>query len=220
MVAPMKIGILGGTGPAGRGLGLRLAVAGHEVSIGSRDQARAEGIAAELRDRVPGADLELVGRDNPGAADAEMVVVGTPWDSAVATVRSVEELLAGKAVVSMVVALLRQGREMLPLQVARGSMASALQAALPGSRWRPRFHHLPASEMEDLASGLEADVLVCSDYEDARLATIGLVESMEGLRPIDVGSLAQAGTIEAFTATCITVNMRHRVHSTVRLAGF
>jgi len=219
MVAPMKIGILGGTGPAGRGLGLRLAVAGHEVSIGSRDQARAEGIAAELRDRVPGADLELVGRDNAGAAGAEMVVVGTPWDSAVATVRSVEELLAGKAVVSMVVALLRQGREMLPLQVPRGSMASALQAALPGSRVAAAFHHLPASEMEDLASGLEADVLVCSDHEDARLATMSLVESMEGLRPVDVGSLAQAGAVEAFTATCITVNMRHRVHSTVRLAG-
>ena len=128
----MKVGILGGTGPAGRGLALRLAVAGHEVTIGSRDLSRAEGIAAELRERLPGTGLDLAGRDNPGAAQAEMVVVGTPWDSAVATVRSVEEILSGKVVVSMVVALLRQGREMLPLQVARGSMASALQAALPG----------------------------------------------------------------------------------------
>ena len=73
--------------------------------------------------------------------------------------------------------------------------------------------------MEDLESGLEADVLVCSDHEDALQGTVNLVESMEGLRPIEVGSLAQAGAIEAFTACCISVNMRHRVHSTVRLVG-
>ena len=32
------------------------------------------------------------------------------------------------------------------------------------------FHHLPAAEMEDLESGLEADVLVCSDHPEATAA--------------------------------------------------
>ncbi len=36
------LGFLGGTGPSGRGLALRLALAGERVSIGSRDRARAE----------------------------------------------------------------------------------------------------------------------------------------------------------------------------------
>ncbi|HET6758113.1 MAG TPA: NAD(P)-binding domain-containing protein, partial [Propionibacteriaceae bacterium] len=43
----MKIGILGGTGPQGRGLARRLAAAGHEVVIGSRAAERAEKVAAE-----------------------------------------------------------------------------------------------------------------------------------------------------------------------------
>ena len=43
----MKVGILGGTGPQGRGLARRLAAAGHEVLIGSRSAQRAELIAAE-----------------------------------------------------------------------------------------------------------------------------------------------------------------------------
>ena len=108
---------------------------------------------------------------------------------------------------------------MLPLIPPRGSCAAALQAALPGSLVSAAFHHLPASEMENLESGLEADVLVCSDHPEATAATVGLVEQMRGLRPIDAGSLSQAAAIEAFTAVCITINIRHKVHTTLRLAG-
>ena len=41
----LTIGLLGGTGPEGRGLALRLAVAGHRVLLGSRsaDRARSSG---------------------------------------------------------------------------------------------------------------------------------------------------------------------------------
>ena len=47
----VRIGILGGTGPQGRGLGRRFAMAGHEVLLGSRDAGRAAQAAAELADR-------------------------------------------------------------------------------------------------------------------------------------------------------------------------
>jgi predicted dinucleotide-binding enzyme len=66
---------------------------------------------------------------------------------------------------------------------------------------------------------LEADVLVCSDHAAATEATVGLVELMHGLRPLDAGSLSQAAAIEAFTAVCITLNIRHKAHSTLRMAG-
>ena len=159
------------------------------------------------------------GADNAGAAAADFVVVATPWDSAVATVRSLREPLAGKVVVSMVNALVKEGREMLALMPPRGSMAAAIQAALPESMVAAAFHHLPASEMEDLESGLQADVLVCSDHPVATTATVGMVELMRGLRPLDAGSLNQAAAIEAFTAVCITLNIRHKAHSTLRMAG-
>ncbi len=215
----MHVGILGGTGPAGRGVAVRLAESGASITIGSRDAERAAGIAGELVERWPDLRLDVTGADNAGAAEAEVVVVATPWDSALATVRSVRQALAGKVVVSMANALVKDGREMLALVPPRGSVAAAVQAALPGSMVSAAFHHLPASEMEDLESGLEADVLVCSDHEEATLSTLGLVGSMRGLRALDAGSLNQAAAIEAFTAVCITMNMRHRVHSTLRIAG-
>jgi len=215
----VHVGIIGGTGPAGRGVALRLAQAGARVTIGSRDAERAASVVGEVQARWPGLDLPLDGADNAGAAAAELVVVATPWDSAVATVRALREPLAGKVVVSMANALVKEGREMLALVPPRGSVAAALQAALPDSLVAAAFHHLPASEMENLESGLEADVLVCSDHPAATAATVALVERLRGLRPLDAGSLNQAAAIEAFTAVCITLNIRHKAHSTLRMAG-
>ena len=215
----MDVGILGGTGPAGRGVAARLAETGVRVTIGSRDAGRAAGVAAEVVGRWPGRSLEISGAENAGAAEAEVVVVATPWDSAVATVRALREPLTGKVVVSMANALVKEGREMLALMPPRGSMAAAVQAVLPESLVSAAFHHLPASEMEDLESGLEADVLVCSDHPEATATTAGMVERMGGLRPLDAGSLSQAAAIEAFTAVCITLNIRHKAHSTLRIVG-
>jgi hypothetical protein len=98
-------------------------------------------------------------------------------------------------------------------------VAGAVQAALPDSLVAAAFHHLPASEMENLESGLEADVLVCSDHAEATARTIEVTDLMAGLRPLDAGSLSQAAAIEAFTAVCITLNIRHKAHSTIRMAG-
>jgi NADPH-dependent F420 reductase len=215
----VDVGILGGTGPAGRGVAARLAEAGVPVTIGSRDAHRAAGVAAEVVARWPGRSLEIAGAENAGAAAAMLVIVATPWDSAVATVRALRDPLAGKVVVCMANALVKEGREMLALLPPRGSMAAAVQAALPESLVAASFHHLPAPEMEDLESGLEADVLVCSDHPVATAATVGIVERMRGLRPLDAGSLSQAAAIEAFTAVCITLNIRYKAHSTLRILG-
>jgi 8-hydroxy-5-deazaflavin:NADPH oxidoreductase len=215
----VHVGILGGTGPAGRGVAVRLAEAGIRVTLGSRDAERAASVANDVVARWPDLDLDLGGADNSGAAEADLVVLATPWDSAIPTVRSVRDQLRGKVVISMANALVKEGREMLALIPPRGSVAAAVQAAIPESLVGAAFHHLPASEMENLDSGLEADVLVCSDHPEATAATLALVERMRGLRPLDAGSLSQAAAIEAFTAVCITLNIKHKAHSTLRIAG-
>jgi len=215
----MRIGILGGTGPAGRGLAVRAALAGHDVILGSRDAQRAQETAQMILDANQGATLSIEGGDNEAATNADLIVLATPWEGAVSTIKALSGQLEGKSVVSMVNALMKEGREMLPLYPPRGSMAGQVAAALPGSEVAAAFHHLPAKEMENLDSGLEADVLVCGDSVRAKETTIKLINSMDGLRGLDAGSLAQASPIEAFTAVCITLNIRHKAHSTLRLAG-
>jgi NADPH-dependent F420 reductase len=214
----MDVGILGGTGPLGRGLGLRLAAAGASVTIGSRDAGRAVEVVAALHEKWP-RRLAIKGAGNEDAAARPVVVVATPWDAVVPTVRPLAPALEGKVVVSVANALVKQGREMHALVPPRGSVAAALQAALPASWVAAGGHHLPASELEDLEATLGADVLVCSDHREATDAAIDLFASIEGLRPLDAGSLAQASAIEAFTAVLVTLNIRYKAHSSLRLTG-
>ena len=189
------------------------------MAVGSRDPERAQEVVAELATRMGAQPGTVRGVSNEDAAAAELVIIATPWDSAVATAKGLAATLSGKVVVSMVNALMRARGELWPLYPPQGSMAAAVGGAIPEARLVGAFHHLPAASMEDLASGLEADVLVCGDDREAVATVVALTSSMAGLRGIDAGSLAQAGAIEAFTATCITINIRHKVHSSVRLSG-
>ena len=216
--SPMEnsVGIIGGAGPAGRGLAARLATAGYHVVLGSRTVERATEVASAVTHRGHGS---IVGGTNEEAANAHVVIVATPWDGAVETVRALRAALAGKTVISMVNALQKQGRELVPLFPPRGSMAAEIAAAIPDSRVAGAYHHLPAADMENLDSGLDADVMVIGDDLDARKETIELTNAMLGLRAVEVGSLALAGAVEAFTGVCISVNIRHRAHTYVKLAG-
>ncbi len=161
----------------------------------------------------------ISGAGNDAAAGAEIVVIATPWDSAVQTARALRESLVGKVVISMVNALQREGRELVPLFPPRGSMAAQIEAALPDSKVVGAFHHLPASEMGDLESGLAADVVIFGDDAASREVVCALVDDMPGLRGVIAGSMSLAAPIESFTAVCISINIRHKVHSYVRLAG-
>jgi len=188
------------------------------VTIGSRDAARAGEVAASLHDAWP-RQLAVMGAANEVAAARDIVVVATPWDAVVPTVRGLRAQLEGKVVVSVANALVKQGREMHALVPPRGSMAGAIQAELPTALVAAAGHHLPASALEDLDQVLGSDVLVCSDHPDAKEAAMALMASIDGLRPLDAGSLAQAAAIEAFTAVLITVNIRYKAHSSLGLTG-
>ena len=214
----MEIGILGGTGPLGRGLALRLADAGTSVVIGSRDEARAAEVVADVLGAWPGRNLPIRGAGNEEAAAGELVILATPWDSAVPTARSLAASLEGKVVLCVANALVKQGREMQALVPARGSIAAAVQAVLPGAKVAAACQHLPAASLANLGFQLDADVLVCADVDEAKDAVMSLLGTVDGLRTLDAGSLASAGAIEAFTAVLVTLNMRYKAHATLRLA--
>ncbi len=203
----------------GRGLAARLAAAGTEVVIGSRQDERATATAGAILEAWPGRGLRVTGALNEETADTDIVVLAPPWDAAVPTARQLEGRLRGKVVVSVANALVRQGREMHALVPPRGSLASGVQAALPASAVAAAGHHLPADTLADLDARLEADVLVCADDAEAKSATMALFTAIEGLRALDAGSLASASAVEAFTAVLVTLNMRYKGHATLRLRG-
>ena len=73
------IGFLGGTGPEGRSLALRLALAGEEVAIGSRDAARAREMAQKVEAR--GESIRVVGGENTEVVDmSDVIFITVPYE--------------------------------------------------------------------------------------------------------------------------------------------
>ncbi len=215
----MRIGIFGGTGPAGSGLAARLASIGYPVVIGSRSKYRAMETVDELLGKWPQLDGLLEAGDNKAAADCDMVVIATPWDSAASTAQENQEALAGKIVISMANALVRVNKEFQPLVPPRGSVAAHVQAAVPRCRVVAAFHHLPAAELGHIDQPIDSDVLICGDDAAAVREVSEIVAKFPGCRPLDSGELSNATAIEAFTAVLLQLNVRYKTRVAPKLTG-
>ena len=216
----VRIGILGGTGPAGKALAARLASVGYEVVIGSRSKYRAmETVDQLLEKEWPDRHLPITAGDNRRAADTDAVVIATPWDGATQTAASVRDQLRGKVVMSMANALTRIGREFQPLVPPRGSVAASVQAAVPECMVSAAFHHVPAKELGDLNEPIESDVLICSDHRAAVDLTSEIVGKIPNMRPLNAGELAMATPIESFTAVLLQLNVHYKTRVAVKLTG-
>jgi NADPH-dependent F420 reductase len=215
----MRIGILGATGPAGRGLAARLASVGHEVLFGSRDADRAKQVVDELNaewgDRVSG----LLPGDNAFACDAPVVILAVNADSVIDTVKQHSSRLAGKVVVSMANHLVRNGNEFNAILPPHGSIAAEIQALLWDSKVCTAFHLVPAAEFGELGHEMESDVVVLGDDDTARHTLMEITRSIPKLRALDGGSLQNAVGMETFAAVLLTINVRHKGRASLRLTG-
>ena len=215
----MKIGILGGTGPAGSGLAARLTAGGQTVYLGSRDPAKAEATVKRLVEQWGPGMAHIEHASNAEVAErAEIVVLGTNARATVATAGEHAGRLAGKTVVSMANAMRRVGASFELVPTEEGSIAQAVQKAAPEALVAAALHHIPAVALLDLDKPvLHGDVAVVSDDLEAMRATQAMVSAMPELRPLDGGPLENAIGLEAFCAVLLTVNLRYGGKATLRL---
>jgi 8-hydroxy-5-deazaflavin:NADPH oxidoreductase len=214
----VKVGILGGTGPQGRGLARRFAAAGHHVVIGSRSTERAEKIAADY------ADLEgsggIVGGSNSEAAAAELVIVTVPYEGHATLLSSLTNELAGKIVVDCVNPLGFDKRGPFPLPIPAGSAAEEAQQLLPESTVIAAFHHVSAVLLDDpTIDHFDDAVLVLGEDRDAVAVVCDLASAIPGARGIYAGRLRNAGQVEALAANLIAINRRYKTHAGVTITG-
>ena len=212
------IAIIGGTGPEGRGLGLRLSLAGHPVIIGSRDAARAAQAAHGLLQLRPG--LPLSGALNAAAAqEADCAVLAVPYRSMESTLQALVSLLAGKLVISVVVPLTIVKGRPRALVVPQGSAAQQAASLLPNSQVVAAFHHVSAGDLCIPDKKLEADIIVCGDHAGAKERVMALVEQVVSLRAIDGGPLENARYTEELTVLLMQINRTYKADSMIRLIG-
>ncbi len=212
------VAIVGGTGPEGRGLGLRLAMAGYPVIIGSRVASRGADAAAALGETKAG--LPITGATNAEAAsDADWVLLSLPFDALNDTVGPLASAVAGKLIVSVVAPLAVEDGRFKPIAIPQGSAAELVQALLPESRVTSAFQNLSARDLLRPGQVLEGDVAVCGDDAEARKHTMELVRGIKDLRPVDAGPLANSRYVEDLTGLLLNLNRIHKSHATVRFLG-
>ncbi|HSM55504.1 MAG TPA: NADPH-dependent F420 reductase [Candidatus Sulfomarinibacteraceae bacterium] len=216
----MKIAILGGTGDEGRGLGLRWAMAGHEVLIGSRSAERGAQAAEEMNEELSHTGPTIRGGDNASMArEAEVVVLSVPYKAQQPTLEAVRDVIEGKLLVTVVVPL-EPPKVSHVWQPEAGSAAQEAQDYLSDSaRVVAAYQNISAELLPDPEQDVNCDVLICGDNKEDKDLVRDLTTDA-GMRGIDAGPLQNAGVVEGLTAVLIGINIRNKIkHSGIRITG-
>jgi len=203
-----RIAIVGGTGDLGMGLAARLA-SKHQVVIGSRDPARAQGAAAKAA-ALSGAAVE--GKTNDEAADlCEIAILAVPDLPSEELLLSLKPRLTGKLVISPIVAMTVREGFFLPA-LESGSAAEKVASAL-ATRVAGAFHTVPAARLLTIQEKLDYDVLVTAETREAYSESAAVVSSIAGLRPLYAGPLRNSRMVEGITPTLLNVGKLNRMRS-------
>ncbi len=215
----MKLAFVGGTGPEGLGIAMRMATAGHQVAIGSRSTERGEEGAAKVREAVPSA-VATGGANADVVADAEVVFLTFPYSGQQATLEALGSALDGKIVCNVVAPLeFQQGVGAVAVNVPGNSALQESMAQLPNARLVSAFQNMSAEELQHLDHPIEADVLVCGRDVEAKQAVIALANQIAGVRGIDAGGPSQSRYVEMLTSLLINLNRKHKTQSSIRIVG-
>jgi NADPH-dependent F420 reductase len=204
----VRVAVVGGTGPFGRALAVRLKEAGYDVVIGSRDAERASTTARELG---------VEGATNADAVrDADLVVLATNADAALATATALRREIGGKPLLSVASEVTFTEAGALPTAEPT-SLAERLEAVLDAPV-AAGLHSLAASTLGK-EQAPEEDALVCGDDDRAKALALELAERITAGRALDAGPLRSARALEGLTAVIVNLNKRYRGHAGIKLTG-
>lgn len=207
----MRVAILGGTGSFGRALAATLVSLGDdEVVIGSRDAARAQGVAEELGGGATGT------ANGDAVRDVDLAVLAVNADAALDTARDISAALGSTPLLCVASAIrFERGRGMLPDPDPR-SLAERVQD-LVEAPVAAGLHSIAAASLD--GERPDEDALVCGDDERAKELSIELAGRLVAGRALDAGPLASARALEGVTAVIVNLNRRYKAHAGIRVTG-
>ncbi|WP_370678236.1 NADPH-dependent F420 reductase [Pleomorphomonas sp. PLEO] len=174
-----------GAGTMATAIAGRVAKAGHTVEVVNRDPAKARALAEQL---AAGATTGTYG----AAPTGDIVILAVPYGSATAVVVDFGKALDGKVIIDVANPV---APDLTGLVTPHGSSGAQETAkGLPAGAhvvkaFNTIFGHV-------LAKGGRLDAFIAGDDAAAKARVSALLESLD-LRPLDIGGLRMAATLEA-----------------------
>jgi 8-hydroxy-5-deazaflavin:NADPH oxidoreductase len=221
------IGFLGGTGDLGQALAVRSA-GNYEVLLGSREKQKAEDVVIKivstksrqehLKDKLrPSTNRQVV-------ESSDIILVTLPAKHALQEVKGLVGHFRGdQLLISTVAPTPKVGEDFIPTleeekkadgehSSSSSSSSSAISIAeqikdelvLKSINVAAAFQTVPAKALMNQEK-TEADIPVACDDKDTYDKTARLIRSIDGLRPLYLGSLQTSRTLESLTSILLNV---------------
>lgn len=213
----MKVAIIGGTGSQGLNLAKRLAVAGEDVIVGSRQEEKALNKVKEVKELLSDYELKIEGMDNVEAAkNGDILVLTVPLSAQKATLQSIKEHVDDKVLLDATVPLETAigGSPARFVDLMEGSAAERTAKILKKTSVKvvAAFNNISNSHLENIPEPIDCDCLIAGDDNQAKEIATQLIEKLPGVDVIDCGKLEKARMIEKITPLLIGLNIKYKSH--------
>jgi NADPH-dependent F420 reductase len=194
----VRIAVIG-TGAVGSGVAAAAAKAGHEVVLASRHAEHAAAVAGQTGARAA--------ETAEAAADgADMVVLAVPSLAVASVCDQIRRHVAGRIIVDPTNPL---EPDLSGVLEATLSVAEEIAVLLPGASVVKAFNTVLGRRLtEPVVDGVRLDGFYAGDDARAKAAVAELVAAM-GFRPLDVGLLRAARSLEHLGFLNVSLNARH-----------
>jgi hypothetical protein len=215
----MKIGIIGGTGGMGKGFALRWCNK-HEILIGSRDSARASSTADEYtktaKETFNNENVSILGKDNLSVAkESDVLVLSIPYDNIDTTCSELLPNVSDNCVViSPIVPMTKTdvGFECVAIKENKPFSHQTVEKHMNDkTKLVSAFHVISEKKLVNPTLALDYDIFVCGDSKESVEVVNGLINEIEGLRPIYLGPGTLSYLVEMSTPLLLNAMIRNKM---------
>ena len=215
----MKIGIIGGTGGMGKGFALRWCKK-HEVIIGYRDAERATTAASEYlgsaNDAYGSISGTILGKDNLSVAkESDVLVLSIPYENIDTTCSELLPEISDECVViSPIVPMTKTdvGFECVSIKDNKAFSHQTVEKHMKDkTKLVSAFHVISEKKLVNPTLSLDYDIFVAGDDKNSVEIVNGLINEIEGLRPIYLGPGALAYLVEMSTPLLLNAMIRNKM---------
>ena len=215
----MNIGIIGGTGGMGKGFAFRWCK-NHDIIIGSRDAERAASTATEYTsqaneayDKINGT---ITGKDNLSVArESQILVLSIPYDNIDSICSQVlPEVSDDCIVISPIVPMTKTdtGFECVAIKDNKPFSHQTVEKHMKDkTKLVSAFHVISEKKLINPTLVLDYDIFVAGDSKESVEVINGLINEIEGLRPIYLGPGTLAYLVEMCTPLLLNAMIRNKM---------